>query len=822
MERAPVNVLIVEDSHAEAQLVLDALAFARAPGFRARHTTRLSHALVELDREPVDVVLLDLGLPDASGLDAVAAIRSAAPDAAIVVRSGIADEEVALAALEAGAQDYLLKGVRGMEQSLERSILFALVRRQAEDSARMLAAIVTASEDAILGKSTAGVILSFNAGAERMYGYPAEEAIGQPIALLVPDDRRGEENRILQRVLAGDQVSHFETQRRRKDGTVIDVSLSISPLTDVTGTIIGAATIAREITQRKQLERAHRESELRFAAAFEQAPIGVAIVGIRGRDRGRFIKANSALTEMTGRAVGELDGVAIDTIVHPDDLSLTVGLYEKLDLGQSSQVDQRYLHRDGRAVWVLTSCTPVGDETGQGPAYGVMQVLDISERKRFEGQLLYLADHDALTGLYNRHRFESELERLLNESRRYGRPGALLVLDLDGFKFVNDRFGHPVGDELVTKVAGLLRQSVRDTDVLARLGGDEFAAILQECSQAQAVAIAEKILETIRRRGIVVSKRGQARVTTSIGIATFDGEGALTGPELVVEADIAMYDAKSEGRDRYSTYDRASNPRAVLSRRHSWLDRLRSAIDDDLFELHAQPIVGICANGIPHFELLLRMRDDLGDLMAPGAFLYNAERFDLMGDIDRWVLFRAIELLRRYTELGHDLSLSVNLSGRTMNDLRLPTDLAAMLATHPIPRERLIVEVTETAAIVNIERARDLARELRRLGCLFALDDFGAGFASFYYLKHLEFDYLKIDGEFITKLVDTPSDQLVVRAVVDIARGLGTKTVAEFVGDDRTTELLRTFGVDYGQGHHLGRPGPIHEQLPSLVGATAS
>ena len=478
------------------------------------------------------------------------------------------------------------------------------------------------------------------------------------------------------------------------------------------------------------------------------------------------------------------------------------------------------MHRDGRAIPVLVSTTPILDETDGEPLYCVSQVLDLSERKRFESQLRHLADHDALTGLYNRQRFETELARTVDENRRYSRPFALLALDLDGFKLVNDSFGHPVGDELVTRIGGLLRQSVRETDIIARVGGDEFAIILQQAGETEAITVAERILDAIRRGGLVQRGSQHARVTSSIGITTIGADSELTADELVVEADIAMYGAKSEGRDGYAVFDRATNRRELTSKSRSWVQRLRHAIDNDGFVLHAQPIVGICANGIPRYELLLRMLGDDGELIPPAAFIDNAERFDLIGSIDRWVLRNAVKLLRDYTEAGHALSLAVNLSGKTMNDPNLAEDLAAMIAKHPIPDGRLIVEVTETAAIVNIERARDLAAELRRLGCRFALDDFGAGFASFYYLKHLKFDYLKIDGEFITKLTDNKTDQLVVKALVDVAHGLGTNTIAEFVGDDATLQQLRELGIDYGQGYHLGRPGPISERLPELHAPT--
>jgi diguanylate cyclase (GGDEF)-like protein len=443
----------------------------------------------------------------------------------------------------------------------------------------------------------------------------------------------------------------------------------------------------------------------------------------------------------------------------------------------------------------------------------------LAERER---QLHYLADHDALTGLFNRARFRLELERLLGEARRYHRRGALLMIDLDGFKQINDRFGHATGDELVSRVAAVLRDTLRETDLVARLGGDEFAVVLLENDSEQASAVARTLGEAVRAQGMVVHDGESARVTTSIGITTYDGACGLTGEELTVEADIAMYDAKAAGRDRCSIYDRDANRRETLSQRHSWLERLRHALEHDGFVLHAQAITGICADGVPRYELLLRMIGEEGELLAPATFLYNAERFDLMGLIDRWVLRRAVALLHEHAVAGNEISLAVNISGKTMNDLDLSGDLAAMLAEHPVPEGRLVIEVTETAAIVNIDRARQLAHELRALGCRFALDDFGAGFASFYYLKHLDFDYLKIDGEFIQKLTQTATDQLVVQAVVDIARGLNTRTIAEFVEDQATLELLARFGVDYGQGFHLGRPGPLEERLPPLPPAPAS
>jgi diguanylate cyclase (GGDEF)-like protein/PAS domain S-box-containing protein len=701
------------------------------------------------------------------------------------------------------------------------------LERQLTDARDLFSGVLdAATETLIVSTDSDGVIRVFNAGAERMLGYRAEEVVAKATTELFHDPAeivaRASELGIqpgfgvFVEVARDGGAEAREWTFVRRDRSTLTVSQTITATRDARGTVNGYIAVAVDVSEARAAELARRTAERRFHAAFEHAPIGVALIDLRGPRRGAFIQTNSALTRMLGGAAGALDGRTIEGLTHPEDQDKTAEKLDRLELGQSITMETRLLHDDGHELWMMVSGTPVPADDGSTGDYAVAQILDISERRRFEKQLRHLADHDALTGLYNRHRFEQELERVVSEARRYGRRAALLMLDLDGFKHVNDRFGHPVGDELVTRIGGLLRATVRATDVVARLGGDEFAIILQEAGEREAITVADNILDAIRRRGVVTQDTRHARVTTSVGITTFDQHAQLTGEELIVEADIAMYDAKAAGRNRHASYDRAANRREIDSRHHAWIDRLRSAVENDLFVLFAQEIADISNTGTTQFELLLRMRGEHGELIAPGAFLHNAERFDLMGEIDRWVLRKAVKLLHDHQVAGNDIRLAVNLSGKTMNDVNLAADLAEMLAEHPIPDGRLIIEVTETAAIVNIDRARDLARELRRLGCRFALDDFGAGFASFYYLKHLAFDYLKIDGEFIKNLTSTPTDQLVVRAVVQIAKGLGTETVAEFVGDEATLDMLRDLGVDYGQGFHLGRPGPLAENLPPL------
>ena len=386
------------------------------------------------------------------------------------------------------------------------------------------------------------------------------------------------------------------------------------------------------------------------------------------------------------------------------------------------------------------------------------------------------------------------------------------MLDLDNFKYVNDSFGHAAGDELIDIVAQILRRRLRESDILGRLGGDEFGVILPHADRRRAMAVAESLLNEVRQDRPASRVSGTARVTASMGVAFFGGsESEPSAQELLSEADIAMYDAKEAGRDRVAEYDVATERHDRMRQRLAWVQRIEAAIETDGFVLHAQPIVPLAGLDDRRHELLLRMVGDDGELVPPGTFFYVAERSDLAPRIDRWVVRRAVELLAEQHRLGHDVSFEVNLSGKSINDERMGDFIAATIAGSGVNASKLTFEVTETAAIVNVARAKAFAQRLREIGCSFALDDFGAGFASFYYLKHLSFDFLKIDGEFIQDLTSSRANQLVVQSVVDIARGLGKKTIAEFVGDQATVDLLSDYGVDYVQGFFVGRPTPLAE-----------
>ena len=355
-------------------------------------------------------------------------------------------------------------------------------------------------------------------------------------------------------------------------------------------------------------------------------------------------------------------------------------------------------------------------------------------------------------------------------------------------------------------------------DLLARLGGDEFAVLMADGGEAEAQALASDLSDLVRRRSVLLDGGMPGGITASIGIAVFDDRDNLSAAEMLLEADSAMYTAKQGGRDRIAAFVTEDGVRHQRAARLTMHHQIAAALNEDRFELLLQPVMELRTNEISKYEALLRMIAEDGSLISPAAFLDVAERSDQILAIDRWVIKHAIALLAK---LPPQQSLEINLSGRSLGDPQLANHIMEVLTAHSADAGRLIFEITETAAVENLHRAREFADELTTLGCRFALDDFGAGFGSFYYLKYLPFDYLKIDGEFVRNCTTNRTDQLVIRALVQLARGLGKQTIAEFVENADILQLVRSLGVDHAQGYEIARPLPLKQILArsSLTGA---
>lgn len=631
---------------------------------------------------------------------------------------------------------------------------------------------------------------------------------------LVPCTSWGWEDKAVKASLLGGLSDCYDTERLPKDGVVKGVTVEMSPIRSLAGAIVGVSTIEwdRRADSGREWDGPGIDSYL--LRAFEDAPIGVALVSIDPATAGRMFRVNRALCKLTGYSRERLERTDIAALVHPDDAATDLSAMRRLNAAELDgfQLEQRLLHREHHVVWVTINASLVRRRDGT-PLYCIRQVQDIDERKRYESELGYLVEHDPLTGLLNRRGFVRELMHEMAYSRRYGGRGAVLFLDLDNFKWVNDTLGHNVGDEVISEVARVLGERLRETDALARLGGDEFAVLLPHTSSDEAQILSTSLVGSVRD-GCGVSLPGGRAVTLSIGINWFDRPAeSVTAEDILIDADSAMYAAKDAGKDRFVLASPATHEHP--NTRVTWAERVRCAVEDGLFELYCQPIVDFASDTVAQWELLLRLPGGGGELILPSQFLYTAERSGLILDIDRWVLGEALKLIAQQRDWGRTVRLAVNISGRSVGAQELLALIERGLLSTGIDPSCLALEVTETAAIANMDRARGFASELQSLGCHFALDDFGAGFGSFYYLKHIPFDYVKIDGEFIRNLPASTTDQLILDSIVQMSNGLGKHTVAEFVGDQETVEVLKAHGVDYGQGYHLGRPIPVSEALPS-------
>jgi diguanylate cyclase (GGDEF)-like protein/PAS domain S-box-containing protein len=701
-------------------------------------------------------------------------------------------------------------------QAAANIVASAVERRKAETALtalqERLAGFLAIAPDAMVAVDRTLKIVLYNHSAEEMLGWTAEEALGRPPGLFVPKDQF---DLVMEAIDLRPQATfepghllcqQFEITVVRKNGQVFPVELSLSRLGGMDADFFVMA-IARDITDRKKSEEALRNSETRFRSVFEHTAVGKAL--IHPADD-RLLQVNAALCRMLGFTEAELLGRAVRDVLHPEDLRTPGPLLQDLREGRSDcvQFECRCLGQGGRPIWAHVTLSLVRDGRGD-PLYYIAEAQDFTERKRFEAQLVYFANHDPLTGLHNRRRFREELERELAMAKRYRSAGAVMLLDMDQFKDINDSLGHRAGDEVLTAVAGSLRERLRSTDVVARLGGDEFGILVPHADAEQAKELAHQTLQVVSKHAVTIG--GQpSRVTASIGIALFPSDGQAVD-DLLARADIALYHAKRTGPSRFSLYEPASDREALISSRRTWEHRIRKALEGDEFVLYVQPILDLRKNEISRYELLLRMDDPSGQLILPDSFLGVAERLGLIREIDRWVVQKGIRLLAEQSRKNPGFCLEVNLSSQAFDDPTLLDLVQTELTRGRVDPGRLVLEITETAAIANIHEARRFIETLSRFGCHFALDDFGIGYSSFSHLKHLPVDCLKIDGGFIADLPNSPVDRHLVSAIAELARGLGKTTIAEFVGDAETVRLLREYGVDYAQGFHIARPHPISQ-----------
>ena len=657
-----------------------------------------------------------------------------------------------------------------------------------------------------------GTVHFFNVGAEELLGRRRDEVVGTMsiVDLHDPDELAAlvEETGAPGPVEALAALAHSGTSRTltyvRADGSRVLVRLTMTVLEDEGGQETGYLAVAQDTTQEVEAARALEQANNHFRRLFTDAPHGVAVLDTTGR----IMLVNRALRSILGLSSAAALGQSFADLVPPGDTSVREHLDAVLQAdGASVGTDCVLRSQRGLDVHVALSSRVIGQDHGPSDTIFV-NVVDVSERLRYQEQLSHLVDHDVLTGLANRRRFDTELTRRLAGYRLHRRDGALLLLDLDHFKQVNDTLGHNAGDRMLVEVAKLLTGAVRGSDVVGRLGGDEFVILLTEGDERGVERVASVVVEQVRQYTATLEGAGR-RVTASVGGLSFRSAADHTADVLAL-ADMTMYESKDGGRDQAVVLAEGDLRPLQLSVRMEWEERIEQALATDGFELHLQPIMEVATGEIGSAEVLLRMRTEDG-LQPPGAFLPIAERTGLMTKIDAWVARHSVPLLARLQQVHPGFRLQVNLSGYSIGNPEIERTIREALARNCVGRGALIFEVTETAAVADVAVAREFAERLVDLGCAFALDDYGAGYGSLHYLKHLLFDYVKIDGEFVADSHHSEVDRTILRSIAGVARGLGKRTIAEFVEDPAVLEVLREEGVDQAQGYLVGRPVPVEE-----------
>jgi diguanylate cyclase (GGDEF)-like protein/PAS domain S-box-containing protein len=526
----------------------------------------------------------------------------------------------------------------------------------------------------------------------------------------------------------------------------------------------------------------------------------------------RILWANDIFYKSTGYQPSEVIGKSPRILQGPlTDKSVLKRLSTALENWEVCRVEVLNYKKDGSTFWNEFEVTPIANKSGWYTHWISVQ-RDVTERKLAEEKLNYQSSHDALTGLVNRREFERRAEELLASIVDGRTEHAACYIDLDQFKVVNDTCGHAAGDELLRQLGALLKKSIRKGDTLGRLGGDEFGVLIKNSSIEDSFKVASYIKSIIEDYRFIYE--GQSfRVSASMGLVPII-DAKITLSLLMKNADAACYLAKDYGRNRIHIYNDSDEN---LTKRHGemqWVNRIQEALSENRFCLYAQSIESLDDCNKLHYELLVRMQDANGAIIPPGAFLQAAERYNLIVQLDLWVIAKAFSLLHLNPSFLAKVDfISINLSGQSLTDERVLAFIIFKLRQFKIDGKKLCFEITETAAITHIVMAEHFIVELKKLGCKFALDDFGSGLSSFGYLKTLPIDYLKIDGIFVKDIVQDKIDYAMVKAINDIGHTMEMQTVAEFVENNDIKKMLIKLGVNYVQGYGIHRPQPFEEIL---------
>jgi diguanylate cyclase len=692
-----------------------------------------------------------------------------------------------------------------------------LVREAAMNEMNMrsnkLAVIVQSSEDAIISKTLDDIVTTWNEAATKLFGFSAQEMIGQSISRLIPNDKRDEAEFLMRQLKNGLNIQHFETQYLDQNGRVIEVAISLSAIKNPQGQVMEISEIIRDITLQKTMQKTIVHEHALLKVTMDSIGDGVLTTDQQG-----FVQyLNPVAQHLTGWTTQEAIGQPLAKVFNVVNEQTRQSVEDPVNICLIEDrlvnvADQSVLiRRDGVEFGVEETASPIRDNEGE--AIGVVIVFhDVSEQRKIANEISYRASHDLLTGLANRSEFEDGLKRFVNNNRMVGQMHALMFIDLDRFKVINDACGHAAGDFVLKEVAKIIKSCVRSSDLVARIGGDEFAIILRKCETEKSMNIAKTICKLVSEYRFY-HEANVFEIGASIGLVIINASWESEA-KLLKAADSACYQAKREGRNRVHVYYDEDIKLDSGQVEIQWASRIEQALEEESFVLFCQRIMPLNHEGLEHAEILIRMKDKSGDLIPPSDFFPAAERFNMASRIDKWVVKAVFEWMKANAKsIDHIESLSVNLSGQSLGDLAFHHFVIDLITTMQVDCSKLCFEVTETSAITNITDAKIFINAMHHLGVKFSLDDFGSGFSSFGYLKNLSVDYLKIDGQFIRDLLENKVGQATVRCITEVARATGKQTIAEWVDNAPVENMLKSMGVDFTQGYLKHKPAPLSFML---------
>ena len=676
-------------------------------------------------------------------------------------------------------------------------------------SERRFRALVQHASDIILVVESDGSVGYASPAFESVLGYSTIESIGLLARSLMADEDVPRFARLIEDTPDGGNTARTETRLRHHDGSWRWFEVTFTNLFD-DPSVEGWVANLRDISERKLSDTALRQAQEVFRHAFDDAGIGMTLVDISGC----IIRSNDALAAMLGYEDAEaLVGMSVVDITHPDDRRRSVDHIQGIESGTTDgfRSEKRFLRADGETVWVALTVSTVKDDDGK-PMFSIGQLEDISDRKAFSDRLQYEATHDAMTGLFNRASFTDRVTVLLQSERPAGRKAAVLFIDLDHFKIVNDSLGHAAGDDLLTSVAQRLRNALRPDDLLARFGGDEFVVYCSNLLGNRAVsAISQRVLKAIAEPILVAND--EVFVTASVGIAVAnEGDTAET---LLRHADAAMYQAKDDGRARATVFRPDLHGSAVAALKTG--NDLHRALERDELVLHYQPIVALRSGRVVGFEALMRWNHPERGLLWPGDFIAFAEETGLIVPMGMWALetacrqtahWQRVRDARQHKPDDIPLTISVNLAARQVADRTLAKTVAQIIDRTGIAPGAVVLELTENTLMQDTSSTIDALQALRSQGVHLSIDDFGTGYSSLSYLRRFPVEALKIDRSFIDGLGREPEDTSIVEAIITLAHALELSAVAEGLETPTQLETLRTLGCDFAQGYLLGHPLP--------------